>query len=73
MVNTDIDSPYAIGCSSKGRQGFVLAWSIFFFMVYITHLSVNKPCGVQPNGIFQMFPTSVQEKKKENPQYFLGL
>lgn len=41
-----------------------------FSMVYITHLSVNKDRSVQPNGMFQMFPTSVQKK---TPQCFLDL
>lgn len=59
MVHTDLGSQCATECSRKGRQGL-----IFLFMVYITPLSINKACGVQPNGMFQMFPTSVPKKKK---------
>lgn len=57
--------PWITVCSRMQLQrkaGFDLGCFFFFFMVYITHLSVNKACDAQPNGMFQMFPTSVQKK-----------
>lgn len=45
--------------NTAAKQGF------FFHVFYLTHLSINEVHGVQPNGIFQMFPTSVLKKKKK--------
>lgn len=59
VVNTYLGSPCARKRSCKGSQ-------FFFHSLYHTHLSVNKVRGLQLNGRFQMFPTSVPK----NPMIF---